>query len=149
MIRAVILLAVFACGNDAADEAMFPADYALTYTEVRDCRRSGDHDLRFIRVLVDPVALEPYRGRSLAFPDGAIVVKEEYPLDDPTCSEMPLEWTVMRKRAGAGDQLGWDWQRVDSERSLVEQNQPSCFGCHDPCTGSGGASGYDHTCTDP
>ena len=155
MIRAavpsvLVTLALVACSDDApAGDVMFPADYAATYTEVRDCRRSGDHDLRFIRVLVDPAALQPYQGRTEAFPDESIVLKEEFAFDDPNCSGEPVEWTVMRKQSRAVNRLGWDWQRVDADRAIVEENQPSCFGCHEPCTGTGGEIGYDHTCTEP
>jgi hypothetical protein len=142
------LASVGACGEDA--EVYFTEAYVSTYTEVRDCRRSGDHNLRFIKVLVEPAALEPYQGRLLPFPEGAVVLKEEYAFDDPTCAGEPIQWTAMRKRSASSNQLGWDWQRVDPDFSVVEENKPSCFGCHEPCTGAPpGSVGYDYTCTDP
>ena len=40
----------------APPEPGFPADYAATYQEVLNFRKSADHDLDWIRVLDDPVA---------------------------------------------------------------------------------------------
>ncbi len=140
------------CANDAppanASNAEFPANYADSYTEVRDCRKSGDHELDFIRVLVDPNALAPYTDRATPFPDGAVVLKEQYDVSDSTCSGPIVQWTVMKKDAAATDRLGWDWQRVSPDRAVVEENTPSCPACHQACSGPP-SNGYDHTCTDP
>ncbi|MEO8699429.1 MAG: hypothetical protein ABI867_05270, partial [Kofleriaceae bacterium] len=87
MFRIAVLSALLlGCGGDdggssdapPAPPAVFPETYAATYTEVRDCRLSLEHDLFHIKVLVDPPALTPYTDRTTAFPVGAVVLKEQY-----------------------------------------------------------------------
>lgn len=143
-----ILLVVAGCG-DSSVAPDFPDDYKQSYVEVRDCRKSGDHDLHFIRVLADPDARGPFLDRATPFPDGAVVLKEEYDFADDTCTGEILQWTVMVKNAAASDRLGWDWQRVDSDRNVVEDEAPRCFGCHQSCTGTPPEVGYDFTCAEP
>lgn len=128
--------------------AEFPADYAASYTEVRGCRKSGDHELDFIRVLADANALGPYTDRTSPFPEGAVVLKEQYDVSDSSCSGPIVQWTVMTKDSAATSRLGWDWQRVTPDRAVVEANTARCYGCHEACSGPPNA-GYDHTCTDP
>ncbi|HVJ16981.1 MAG TPA: cytochrome P460 family protein [Polyangiaceae bacterium] len=130
------------------DSPLFSADYAASFVEVRGCRKSADHELEFIRVLADPAALGPYTNRASAFPDGAVVLKEQYDPSDDTCSGTIEQWTVMTKNQRASERLGWDWQRVDADRRVVEANTSSCSGCHQGCTGAP-STGYDFTCTDP
>src|SRR5690348_5143363 len=87
-----VLLATFACSEPADPGpktgivALFPADYSASYVEVRDCRKSGDHDLDFVRVLADPTALGPYEDRASPFEDGAVVLKEQYDFGDDLCT---------------------------------------------------------------
>lgn len=131
-----------------SEPAAFPADYLDSYVEVRDCRRSADHELDFVRVLADPAALGPYGDRASAFPDGAVVLKEQYDPSDTTCSGAITEWTVMRKALAASERLGWDWQRVAADRRVVEANTDRCVGCHAGCTAAP-HPGYDFTCADP
>lgn len=128
-------------------EPVFPADYASTYTEVRDCRRSPDHDLAYIRVLASPEALAAYTARDAAFPEGAVVLKEEFA--DPACAD-PTGWTAMRRQsagyfAAGGD---WQWQRVDPDRRVAEDGAlPRCAGCHSACGVA--PEGHDWTCAAP
>lgn len=150
----VILLSTLGCGDDAPDppagpDPLFPADYAATYTEVRDCRPSGDHDLNVIRILVDAEALGPYQDRDEPFPVGAVVLKEEYSFDDPTCAGPIEQWTVMVRLEpdSSPTTLDWRWQRVDAERNVVGEDTPRCYGCHTGCTPDAG--GYEHTCAIP
>lgn len=144
---AVAALALGCGGGDDGPAPAFPADYAATYVEVRDCRMSSDHDLRYIRVVADPAALAPYRDRAAPFPDGAVVLKEEYEFTDTACAGDVLEWTVMRKDAAATDGLGWTWQRVDAERTVIEDRPEACVGCHEACGQA--PDGYDGTCAVP
>jgi hypothetical protein len=143
---------IAACsGSDApstSPAASFPADYANSYVEVRGCRKSADHELDFVRVLADPAALAAYTERQSAFPDGAIVLKEQYDPSDDSCSGSIAQWTVMVKNQAASARKGWDWQRVDAERKVVESNTASCINCHAGCTGTP-QPGYDFTCTEP
>jgi hypothetical protein len=126
----------------------FPADYAASYVEVRGCRKSADHELEHVRVLADAAAAEPYVERAGAFPEGAVVLKEQYDPSDTTCSGPIVQWTAMRKTSAATEHLGWAWQRVDAERRVLETNQLGCSTCHQACTGASNA-GYDATCADP
>lgn len=137
-------LALAACGDDASP--VFRADYAASFTEVRNCRSSSDHDLHRIKVLVAPDALAPYQMRTSAFPVGAIVLKEEYDVGDTGCTGPVIEWTVMQKLATPED-LGWVWQRVAADRSLTNENNPECIHCHTDCGIA--PDGYDGTCTMP
>lgn len=139
---------------DAAPDAppvdpAFPANYAATYQQVRDCRKSGDHDLNFIRVLAAPDGLGPYMDRVTPFADGAILIKEEFDIGDSTCSDAIVQWTVMVKDAAATELNGWRWQRVNTEREVVESDTSRCFGCHEACDGVAPNIGYDYTCTEP
>jgi hypothetical protein len=125
----------------------FAEDYEASYVEVRDCRKSADHELEYIRVLADPMALGPYLDRTSDFADGAVVLKEQYDAGDDTCTGPITQWTVMTKRAAASEHLGWDFQRVAADRRVVEMNASSCSGCHQGCSGS--PIGYDSTCAEP
>lgn len=148
-IRTIIVSALFcasAPGCEGEGEApVFSEDYASTYQEVRDCRRSPDHDLNYIRVLASPEALEAYQGRAQPFPVGAIVLKEEYA--DDTCQDLD-GFTVMRKEAagyapGSGD---WSWQRVSADLEVEPIDEVRCIGCHSLCAPP---EGYDFTCAVP
>src|SRR6185503_4785542 len=142
----VVLLAVSACGEEPTVEPLFPASYATSYTEVRNCRQSTEHDLHRIRVLTDAAATEPYQMRTAPFPAGAIVVKEEYDFGDPNCTGEIVEWTVMQKTATA-ERLGWRWQRVTADRAVETENDERCITCHTGCGEPPG--GYAGTCTNP
>jgi hypothetical protein len=148
---AVALGLLAACSEEPVVEtpsAAFPENYAETYAVVRDCRKSGDHDLSYVRILADPAALGAYRDRTTPFPDGAVVLKEEYEFSDATCSSAVSSWTVMIKADAEADQLGWNWQRVDGQRRVTELNAGRCQNCHLDCTGGSGV-GYDYTCAEP
>lgn len=140
-----------ACGDDAmnAPDAVFPADYGDTYTEVRDCRQSGDHDLNVVRVLADPAALAAYADRTEPFPEGAVVIKEEYEFGDIDCTGPIIQWTAMEKLPvdSAPDMLDWRWQKVDADGVVVQQDGPRCAACHQGCGVP--PDGYDGTCTVP
>jgi hypothetical protein len=151
--RSAVVL-VFGCADPpAADPTTgpvpaFPANYAATYQPQRECRKSGDHELDFVRVLTDPEATFPYAERTTSFPEGAVVLKEQYDFSDSDCTGPIVAWTVMVKNAAATDTLGWDWQRVSADRRVLETNGARCVGCHSACSGPPEA-GYDHTCEEP
>jgi len=87
--------------------------------------------------------------RASTFPDGAIVIKEEYDIADSACADDIVQWTVMVKDAAAEELNGWRWQRVNPEREVVESDTARCFGCHEACDGVAPNIGYDYTCTEP
>lgn len=147
---AVAVLIAAACGNDddpSAPLRIFPEDYAASYQQVRDCRRSSDHDLLYVRVLADPVALAPYQNRDVPFPEGSTLVKEEY-VDDQ-CTDLE-RWTAMKREApGYAPEGGdWHWQRIDKGGAVELDGTPqSCTGCHKGCQTP--PDSHDWTCAVP
>ena len=144
------------CGGGSGVDAtpptppVFPEDYSTTYQEVRDCRFSLDHDLQYIRVLASPDALEAYTGRTLPFPIGSILLKEQYSDSDTTCSGEILDFTVMQKLAvgAAPADLDWTWQKVkQSDFTVEDEDIKRCTSCHKDCGQP--PVGYDGTCTMP
>lgn len=137
------------CG-DGDPEPDFPADYAATYVEVRDCRASGDHDLNQVRMLADPAALSPYQNRNAPFPVGSVVLKEEFEFGDTDCSGPIKQWTVMTRLpdGSAPTTLDWRWQRIDAAGAVVGVDTPRCYGCHMGC-GVESEGGYEGTCAHP
>ncbi|MFO7563906.1 MAG: cytochrome P460 family protein [Enhygromyxa sp.] len=136
-------------GDDAGPAPDFPADYASSYAEVRDCRPSGDHNLNTIRILASPEALAPYQERLEPFPVGAVVLKEEFDFGDSDCSGPIKRWTVMRRleTGSSPETLDWAWQDVDADRRVLEEDKPACIGCHQGCGVA--PDGYDWTCAVP
>lgn len=130
-------------------EPLFPADYASTYTEVRNCRKGGEHELNVIHVLASPSAAGPYTNRDQPFPEGAVLVKEEYDFSDTACEGPITRWTVMSRLAegSSPDTLDWRWQTVDADRNVVDQDAARCHACHADCTPD--VDGYEGTCTVP
>ena len=129
------------------ETTLFPANYLDTFVEVRDCRMSIEHGKQ-VRILADAAALEPYRDREATFPEGAVVLKEEYEFGTE-CDGALEGWSVMVKLAeGAGeDQLGWLWEESDAERNVLETNGPTCIDCHNICGDA--PDGYEGTCAVP
>jgi hypothetical protein len=117
---------------DAAPEPVFPEAVENDYFEMRDCRHSHEHELRYIRVFASPTAQLSYAALSpdVPYPVGATLVKLEY--DDAMCSAL-LGYTAMQKlpigqMPAGGD---WLWQRLDTERNVLESGAPlRCTNCH-------------------
>ena len=143
------LLSSCSDGSESRETPWFPMDYALTYTEVRGCRPSGDHELNVVRVLAAPDAVSTYQDRNAPFSAGALMLKEEYEFGDDTCSGPLQQWTVMRKLAPATGQetMGWEWQRVNAERQVLDETPTRCVACHGGCGRP--PDGHDGTCTIP
>jgi hypothetical protein len=139
-----------ACSSSSNEPVVFPADYAATYTEVRNCRGpSVAHQNENIRVVASPDALTPYQGRSDPFPVGAVVLKEQYSSTDMNCSGNVVEYSVMVRLAtgSAPTALDWTWQAVSGNREVLSDDVKTCISCHSDCDGEGG--GYSSTCEDP
>lgn len=142
-VRAAFLVALAVVGvllggcPPADTPAVFPADYAASYVEVRDCRRSPDHELAFIRVLTSPGAADTYRTQTGTFAEGAVVLKEEFA--DPDCTDLE-GFSVMAREGGA-----WRWQTVTAERRVLEDGAlPRCIACHSACDPQ-----FEQTCALP
>lgn len=140
-----VALLVSGCpGDDPAIEPLFEASYTSTFREVRPCRRSGDHDLAFVKVWADPTAFEAYTTRAMPFPDGSVIVKEEFA--DDACTSLS-GWTVMRREAGLDPEGGdWHWQSVDPDRRVSADGLVQrCRSCHMGCGVA--PDGHDGTCS--
>lgn len=119
-------------GVDAGPIAdpVFPADFAQRYTEMRDCRGSHEHELRFIRVLVDDLALPVYSTFEGEYPPGATLVKLEY--DDEECRTL-VGYTAMHRLEPGSLPAGgdWQWQKLDESRKVLEDGaMVRCIDCH-------------------
>jgi hypothetical protein len=137
-------------------EAVWPSDYAASYTEVRPCRRSIDHDLGYVTIHADAAAAEPYVKRDKPFPVGATVLKVEY--EDEACTTL-RGFTVMKREApGYDPDYGdWHWQKADAARLVTVDGRSSsppanppthvdrCVKCHDACGKA--PDGFDGTCS--
>ena len=149
MRRAVLVLAL-ACSCSGTDgvPALFPANYAATYQEVRACRMSLEH-AAYVRVLASSDAVAAYRDRMTPFPVGSIVLKEEYAQSDDTCSKPIVRYTVMQKLDAQASTatLDWQWQKADAQKHEVTTDLMSCVNCHAVCGKA--PMGYDGTCAEP
>jgi hypothetical protein len=149
----VVVLIASACGGTdppPGEPALFPADYAATYQEVRNCRNSIEHGFVRVRVVAAPDAIGPYMDRTTPFPAGAIVLKEEYDDADTACAGPVKHYTVMQKLAGgsAPAALDWEWQAATPQfRAIADEDLQSCITCHTDCGKP--PDGYDGTCTVP
>jgi hypothetical protein len=130
-------------------QPVFPADFARTYEEMRDCRQSHEHELHYIRVMVSPTAQAPYAALSpdMPYPAGATLLKVEY--DEEDCAGPVVLYTAYRKLELNANPIGndWLWQRVSPEREVIEQGAPwVCVNCHmHHCAPP---MGYDLTCAE-
>ena len=133
--------------EEPGPEPVFPASYAASFSEVRDCRGSTEHDFMRVRVLADPAAVGPYQGRDADFPVGSVVLKEQYDFADTSCSGSIVRWTVMQRLAegSSPETLDWYWQDVDASRRVISENASRCVGCHTGCGVP--PDGYEGTCT--
>lgn len=148
-LRALALAATLTSACDDPAVPLFPTDYAATYTEVRGCRASADHDLLRIKVRVSPDALDAYQLRDRPFPTGAIVLKEEFDFGDEACTGPITQWTVMEQLSvgSAPGTLDWRWQKVNDQRAVVSDDDDRCISCHEAC--GAGPDGYLGTCAVP
>jgi len=111
---------------------IFPASYRNTYIEVRNCRFSPEHGGVAIRVLANPVAVQPYLDEQNPLPLGSVVVKEEYTAPDCSDDSKLVRWRAMRKEnPGFDSEDGdWHWQWVNRNRSVLFDDKATCIGCH-------------------
>lgn len=127
-------------------DALLPADYAATFTLVRECRQSIDHSPHF-RVLADALAVGPYLTRGAPFPVGAVLVKEDYA--DAGCTALKGFAVMKREPPGYDPEAGdWHWQRIKPGGRIVDDGRVTgCRSCHARC--NPGDGGFDSTCAKP
>ena len=139
-----------ACGGEEGPSAqpVFPENPELAWREIRDCRHSHEHELRFIRVFASPTAEDSYLALSpdVPYPVGATLVKLEY--DDPGYTEL-LGYTALQKQEPGVQPAGgdWLWQRVNADREVEEEGAMlRCVNCH--AVHCEPPHGYDLTCAE-
>ena len=151
---------VAGCGDDGDPmiptvEPYFPADFASTYTLVRACRFSNDHNLSRVAVYVDSMGAQSYLNGDYPLPVGTICVKTLTAGDDTSCGGPPTEYVAMKKGppGTAPSQGDWLWQAVNPDRSVRLSGTlfEECTSCHAACTDDDPSfpGGRDFTCTDP
>jgi hypothetical protein len=148
-----LFIVLIGCSDDAPGPdasppraAIYPADYAATYQEVRSCRYSLDHDLMRIRILVSPGHAASYLARTAPIPAGAIVLKEQFDEADTTCTG-PIKKLSAMYRLDTGtspEKLDWEWQETDPTGLDTTEDELKCSSCHYACRG-----GFDGTCAEP
>jgi hypothetical protein len=143
----LVALVLGACTSDPP--SLLPANYAQTYTQMRPCRPSTDHDQHYVVVKADATAATAYTDRMEDFPVGSTVVKEEHDLDDDTCTGAIIEITLMQKLAPRSSikTLDWTWQQLTPDNHVVNQDDKRCLNCHADCGGP--PYGYAGTCSAP
>jgi hypothetical protein len=149
----MLLAAAFAqgaCGDDSGSDggpAPFPDDYRTLYTEVRDCRFSLEHDLKYIRVFASPDAVDAYLTRATSIPVGAILVKEQYGDSDTVCATL-VDYAVM-VRSAQDMEISTDWEflHVSGQHRIVREDVGKCVTCHVDCGVE--PDGYEGTCAAP
>jgi hypothetical protein len=144
-----LLLGAAGCDPEPpGPEPLFPEQPETAWTEMRDCRHSHEHELRFIRVFASPDAEASYLALSpeVPYPVGARLVKLEY--DDPGCTQL-LGYTALEKQPPGSLPAGgdWLWQRVSPRREVLEEGAMyRCINCHEEhCEPP---LGYDLTCAE-
>lgn len=148
VVLCVVLFAACSDHQPEGEQSLIPSDYS-SFTEVRDCRSSGDHLLMKVRVLVNDAALGPYMNRDAPFPAGSIILKEEYDPADTTCSGPVENFTVMVKEPDGSfpATLDFQWQEVrPSDRMVITEDVKRCVSCHSNCVAP---EFFGYTCANP
>src|SRR3954453_6382027 len=99
---------VSACAqvDNPSPQMVLPADYRTAFVQVGNCENSIDHGLIDVIVRVRSEDVARYTSGPYPFPQGALVVKEEY--RGQGCGELS-GYTVMRKEAPGFFAAGGDW----------------------------------------
>lgn len=149
--RYVVAALLAACGSDPPTPSVIPADYATTFTKVRPCLPSIEHGPRNVVVFASPDAVTTYQTLTGDYPDGAMLVKEEYASSDQSCAGSILRWTASQKLAAGSSTatLDWHWQELDAHKAVKTDDDQSCIACHTNCVPGGSEGGYRYTCSAP
>jgi hypothetical protein len=128
-----------------------PTDYTTTFTKVRNCLPSIEHGLVNVVVYASPSAVPTYTTLTGTYATGAMLVKEEYADSDNSCASPIQDWTVAEKLTAGSSPgtLDWHWQKINSGRTTIEDNDQTCISCHSMCTPTGEEGGYLYTCSAP
>jgi hypothetical protein len=148
--RPALLLALVVVGSACAEvdnpnpQMVLPGDYRTAFVQVRTCRNSVEHGLVNVVVRVRAEQKDLYEAGPYPFPQGSLVVKEEY--RDSGCTDL-TGYTIMRKEAGGYFAEGGDWQWFTLDplgTTLKDGKAPTCSHCHAACKPS-----RDFLCAQP
>lgn len=137
-------------GNDNATggtQPIFSATYRTDFSVVRDCRFGIEHGGVMFRVFANEIAREAYLANQNPLPVGSILIKEEFNGVDCADDSQLFQWRVMRKESPGfdSDDSDWHWQRVVTERRVVEDTKATCISCHR----APACIERDYMCTEP
>jgi hypothetical protein len=111
---------------------VLPGDYRTAFVPVRQCAPTVDHGLGgSVIVRMRPEQSGLYGKGPYPYPQGTLIVKEEY-RDDDNCAGL-TGYAVMRKQEGGYFPEGGDWQwfSLDSYGGVLKDGkQPTCAQCH-------------------
>jgi hypothetical protein len=140
-----VLLSACAEVDSPLAKVVIPADYRTAFVPVRRCGPGNEHGLISVVVRVRAEQAALYDTGPFPYPQGSLVVKEEY--RDSQCTDL-MGYTAMRKEAAgyfpsAGD---WQWFSLDPYGVVLKDGkQESCSHCHVQMCGP---KNRDLTCLD-
>lgn len=142
-----------ACEPDAAEpERLVGDDWATSFSEVRTCRASPDHDLEHVALWIDPGSKALWERCVDAFPEGDSDCTEVFPAGatfvkpqyfDAACTQL-ARISVAQKDPAFAASGGWHWQEITFDEGVGTVSQDGaikrCANCHATC------GGYDQRC---
>jgi hypothetical protein len=149
--RGILFLAVVlsACAEvDSPNPKMvLPNDYRTAFVPVRRCGDGVEHGFIKFVVRVRAELANQYDNGPYPFPEGTLIVKEEYDSRDSQCDNL-MSYTAMRKEAAGYFPAGGDWQwfSLDGYGVVLKDGKlDTCAQCH---TKGCGSKNRDLTCVD-
>jgi len=137
---AAVLLTFTACSAEDDGPSREAYDLAIAGDAYKDWARfpnaddklypSGQHNGDFVRSYMNDVAVAAITDFKGAFPDGTILVKEQYADEG---GKTPTGHTVMWKRDGYDPEHGdWYWIAFNAKGETTSHDgmAPYCFDCH-------------------
>jgi hypothetical protein len=139
---AALSLAACAQVDSPIPEQVLPNDYRTAFVTASDCFSSVEHNFKHVMVRVRMEQKPLYQQAASSFPQGSLVVKEEF--DDDDCKSR-AGYTVMRKGQTSSPPLvtDWQWYRLDGDGTVTTKNDKTCLDCHAVCGPT-----RDFTCLD-
>jgi hypothetical protein len=126
----VLVLAACAEVDSPSPKMVLPSDYRTAFVPVRPCGPVNEHGLISVVVRVRNEQSSVYDNGPYPYPEGSLIVKEEY--RDDQCTDLS-GYTAMRKEAPGYFPAGGDWQwfRLDPYGVILQDGkQPACSQCH-------------------
>jgi cytochrome P460 len=148
----LLVLGIAAVGCAQVDspnpEMVLPTDYRTAFVQVRGCRASIEHFPSNVIVRVRPELASLYESGPYPFPEGALVVKEEY--RDSQCQDLTGYTAVRKEKAGYyAEGADWQWFRLDSLGTVMRKGHlKDCANCHSSESSCPGGKSRDLMCTE-